>query len=271
MEKREYQMIVLDIDGTLTNSRKEITAETKEALMKVQRLGKKVVLASGRPTPGVIGFARELEMERYGGYILSFNGGRIHNVSTGELVYNRTLPQYLIGDIYKEAVEAKLGIITYTESEIILGNGEDEYTRLEARINGIPTREVEDFVSFVDFPVNKCLMTGAAEPIEAMQTRMREKFGWELNIFRSEPFFLEIMPQSVDKAYSLGRLLESLGITREQLICCGDGFNDRSMIHFAGLGVAMANAQQEVKDVADYITASNDENGIVEVVEKFLL
>ena len=100
---------------------------------------------------------------------------------------------------------------------------------------------------------------------------MREKFGWVLNIFRSEPFYLEIVPQSIDKANSLARLLEHLGMKREQMICCGDGFNDRSMIEFAGLGVAMENAQEEVKAVADYITASNDKDGIVEVVEKFIL
>lgn len=82
--------------------------------------------------------------------------------------------------------------------------------------------------------------------------------------------FLEIVPPSIDKAYSLGKLLEYLGEKKEQMICCGDGFNDKSMIAFAGLGVAMANAQPEVKEVADYITTSNDEDGVALVIDKFM-
>ena len=100
---------------------------------------------------------------------------------------------------------------------------------------------------------------------------MKEEFGAELNIYRSEPFFLEIMPQHVDKAYSLGKLLEHLGLSKEEMICCGDGFNDMTMIQFAGLGVAMANAQEKVREVADYITLSNDDDGIVHVIDKFIM
>lgn len=271
MEKNTYEMIVLDLDGTLTNSKKVITPKTKEALFRIQQAGKKVVLASGRPTPGIIKLADELELDRFGGYILSFNGARIIQYSTGEVIYNKTVPSELVSDIYQAAIAEKVGILTYTESEIILGNGMDEYTQLEAKINGIPMREVEDFVGFVNYPVNKFLLTGDPEKILQTQDVMRERFGWDLNIFRSEPFFLEMMPQSIDKAYSLEKLLEYIGMERSQMICCGDGFNDKSMIQFAGLGVAMANAQQEVKEVADYITASNDEDGIAQVISNFML
>lgn len=271
MEKNTYEMIVLDLDGTLTNSQKEISPKTKQALLRIQHAGKKVVLASGRPTPGIVRLADELELDRFGGYILAFNGARVIEYGTGNIIYNRTVPGELVADIYRAAVEEDVRILTYTENEIILGNGADEYVQLESKINGIPTREVEDFVGFVNYPVNKFLLTGTPEKILQVQESMRERFGWELNIFRSEPFFLEMMPQSIDKAYSLEKLLEYLGMDRRQMICCGDGFNDKSMIHFAGLGVAMANAQPEVKEAADYITASNDEDGIVQVIEKFML
>ena len=79
------------------------------------------------------------------------------------------------------------------------------------------------------------------------------------------------MPQNIDKAYSLGKLLKHLGLDRSQMIACGDGFNDLSMIKYAGLGVAMANAKEEVKEAADYITLSNDEDGIAHVIDKFML
>ena len=101
--------------------------------------------------------------------------------------------------------------------------------------------------------------------------REDQMFGEQLNIFRSEPFFLEMMPQYIDKAYSLGILLDALKTDRTHMICCGDGFNDRSMIQMAGLGVAMANAQEEVKEVADFITGSNDEDGVADVVYQFML
>lgn len=267
----KYKIIVLDLDGTLTNSKKEITPKTKRALIRVQEAGKKVVLASGRPTGGIVGLAKELQMERFGGYILAFNGARIMNCATQEVVYNRTIPMELVAPICHEALALDLGIVTYTQEEILLGNGIDQYCELESRINHMPMREEPDLASAVTEPVNKFLLTGPEDRILAAQEHMRGRFGWELNIFRSEPFFLELMPQSVDKAFSLGRLLEQIGMSREEMICCGDGYNDKSMIQFAGLGVAMANAQQEIKDVADYMTLSNEEDGIAAVVEKFLI
>ena len=132
-------------------------------------------------------------------------------------------------------------------------------------------RVVEDFINFVDFDVNKCLMTAPVEKAPELEKQLQEKYGDTLSIYRSEPFFIEIMPKNVDKATSLNRMLESIGLTREDAICCGDGFNDISMIQYAGLGVAMGNAQPAVKEAADYITATNDEDGLVQVIDRFIL
>ena len=82
-----YEIIVLDLDGTLTNSKKVITPKTKDALMRIQKEGKKVVLASGRPTGGIVKLADELDLKSYGGFVLAFNGGKIINYGTGEIVY----------------------------------------------------------------------------------------------------------------------------------------------------------------------------------------
>ena len=106
--------------------------------------------------------------------------------------------------------------------------------------------------------------------LEGILPQMQKEFGDVLNIFRSEPFFMELTPPGIDKAKSLGRLLDITGIKREEFIACGDGFNDVSMIEFAGLGVAMANAQDAVKAVADEITLSNDEDGVALIVEKYM-
>lgn len=268
-----YEMIVLDLDGTLTNSQKVITPKTKQALMRVQEDGRKVVLASGRPTAGIVALAKELCLDEYEGYILSFNGARIIDVKTKEIIYNQVLPKEMIADIHREAVALGVGIVTYENDkndEIIVGNGIDEYNRLEARVNGVPLKEVEDFASYITFPINKCLLTGDPDKILHAETVLKQKFGEYLNIYKSEPFFLEIMPRNIDKAYSLSKLLNHIGITRKQMICCGDGYNDLTMIRFAGLGVAMENAQEVVKKEADFVTRSNDEDGIAYVIERFM-
>ena len=85
----DYQILTLDLDGTLTNSKKEITKPTLDALIEIQEDGKKVVLASGRPTQGVLPLAKQLQLEKYGSYILSFNGGRITDCRTGNIIYNK--------------------------------------------------------------------------------------------------------------------------------------------------------------------------------------
>lgn len=267
----EYRLLVLDIDGTLTNSKKEITPKTREALIKVQEQGVYVAIASGRPTPGTKKVAEELELSRFGNYVLSFNGGRVVNCKTGEIVLDKTISAQMAGVLCDEAKNHGVGILTYDRECALAGTAVDEYMELEARINGIELKQVGDFKHTVDFPVNKCLMTGKPEKMAVLEKELKEKYAGSLNIFRSEPFFLELMPKGIDKASVLKNFLPFLGITREEVICCGDGYNDKTMIEFAGLGVAMANARKEVLEVADYITASNDEDGVAEVIEKYIL
>lgn len=271
MKKKDTKVLVLDIDGTLTNSEKKITENTKRGIINIMERGHKVILASGRPTPGMRYCAEELELEKYGGYLLSFNGGRIINCKTGEIVFQKILPATVIKNLYQYAKRNDMGIVTYLGDNIILGTRMDEYVELESRINGMPVKKVDNFVEYVDFDVNKCLMTAPPEKAEIFEKELAAAYGDILSIYRSEPFFIEIMPKNVDKATSLDRMLCTVGLTRENAICCGDGFNDISMIEYAGLGVAMENAQEKVKQSADYITKSNDEDGIVDVIDKFIL
>ena len=142
---------------------------------------------------------------------------------------------------------------------------EDEYICYEAKINGLKVRKIENFKEYVTFPVNKCLMMADGEYLAKVEEKMKQRFP-DLMFYRSEPFFLEIMPQGIDKATSLQQLLDLLGYQREDLACCGDGFNDLTMIQFAGLGVAMENAQEPVKQAADFITHSNDMDGIAHMI-----
>ena len=111
------------------------------------------------------------------------------------------------------------------------------------------------------------MATGLGELEKEMYEHLKDRMG----VFRSEPYFLELVPKGIDKAQSLAVLLKEIGLTREEMIAIGDGFNDLSMIQYAGLGIAMANAQEVVKENADFITLSNEEDGVAYAAEKFIL
>lgn len=268
-----YQILVLDLDGTLTNSKKEITPPTLEALIEIQKEGKKVVLASGRPTCGIVPLAEKLHLKEYGSYILSFNGGRITDCQSGQILYNRLLPQDAVNDVFRLTLpfaSQGVDILTYTDSSIISGIHPNRYTELESFINHMPILESDAFLSDIPKEINKFLITGEPDVIAKVSEKLKTHFRTYLNIYCSDPFFLEIMPKNIDKAHSLQKLLNSIGLTADQMICCGDGYNDITMIEAAGLGVAMANAQPLVREKADFITKSNDEDGILHVINEFM-
>lgn len=270
----DYQAIVLDLDGTLTDRNKEIPLRNKEALMEAQRRGKTVILASGRPTPGVTPLAKELRMDEFGGYILSYNGGIIQNCRTGEVVFSRQLPIGSNQTIIDLAKEHQVDILTYDETQIISTSDTSPYVVLESNINHLPMRKMADHEEMkrtITFAVPKFLMVDDGDYLATVEPKVKAAMGKNFSVYRSEPFFLEVLPKGIDKAKSLERLLEILGFTKEQLIACGDGYNDLTMIRYAGLGVAMENAVLPVRQAADYITASNNDCGVALVVEKFML
>lgn len=266
-----YRMIVLDLDGTLTNRNKEITPKTKEALFELKRQGGVIVLASGRPTYGIMPLARELELHKTGGYVLSFNGGRIIDCSTGQTVFAKELPVESNETIIRLSKEHGVNILTYEDDLIITPDASDEYVKKEAAINKLEVKEIKDIESYVKFPVVKFLMLEEGDILQDVEPKVKAFLGRDYSVYRSEPFFLEVLPKGIDKAASLERLLARLGMSREEMIACGDGYNDLSMIEYAGLGVAMENAVLPVKKAADYVTLSNNDDGIAHVVEKFML
>lgn len=266
----KYKLIVLDLDGTLTNSKKEITSRNRETLIRAQEQGVRLVLASGRPTYGIVPLANELRMNEFGGFILSYNGGEISNWETGEMIYENVLPNDVVPVLYECAKTHQLSILTYDGAEIITENSKDPYVLKEAFLNKMAVRETNDFLTDITLPVAKCLIVGDADKLIPLESELCIRLQGRINVFRSEPYFLELVPQGIDKALSLGVLLKELGVQREEIIAIGDGFNDLSMIKFAGLGIAMANAQEPVKKAADYITLSNDEDGVAEAIDKFL-
>lgn len=266
--KQTYRLLVLDLDGTLTNSKKEISPRNLHALINLQQSGVRLVLASGRPTYGIAPLANQLEMKKYGGCILSYNGGEIIDWSTEEMLYKNLLPNEVLPILYETAVQNNQAILTYDNEYILTEKPNDEYVRKEAFLNKMKIRKVENFLEAAPLPLPKCLIVGNPEQLMQTEAELSLKLQRKISIYRSEPYFLELVPLGIDKARSLAVLLEKLGMTREEMVAMGDGYNDLSMIEFAGMGVAMANAQEPVKQAADYITLSNDEDGVAAAIEK---
>lgn len=268
-----YSIIALDLDGTLTNSEKNITPRTFDALMKAQREGVRLVLASGRPTFGIAALANQLQLADYGGYVLSYNGGRIIDWCKKTVIFSQVVDQKLVPILYDFAEKAQLPIVTYLPEAILASKNEGEYLAEEARINGMPVVVAQNFVEEamqIAGGSTKFLIPGEPELLIQLESEMKAALSEQMEVFRSAPFFLELPPKGIDKAQSLQRLLTHLGLERESLMAFGDGFNDLSMIQFAGQGVAMANAVEEVKSIADFVTTSNEEDGIAHALEQLL-
>ncbi len=267
----EYKFLALDIDGTVTNSNKEITPAVKAEINRLQEAGIPVALVSGRPAPGIKHVAEELEFSKYNCYIFAFNGGKIIDAKTNKVIYNQTIPLSLAHEVCRVANDYDISVVTYRGDEIISTHPENQYTRIEAYVTKMPVRGVEDMEKELDFEPDKFLFVGEPMYLESILPEMQKRFEDKLNIFRSEPFFMEIVPLGIDKAKSLDRLLDSLGLDSSQLVACGDGFNDVSMVNYAGMGVAMGNACAETKAVANYIAPSCDEDGVADAVKKFFV
>ena len=272
MEKAKqipYRAIALDLDGTLTNHEKVVTPKTREALLKAASQGAVIILASGRPTYGIEPVAECLELQKRGGYILSYNGGNIVNAQTGEKLFTQFLPDEVIPVLYKYAREKNHALLGYAGNEIITEMPDDQYVKEESRINKMNIRKVANLLEALEPHPTKLLMTGDPSDMLKAEQELLDMVGDKMDIFRSAPFFLELVPKGIDKAQSLRRLLAKINLPPADMIAFGDGYNDLSMLKLAGMGVAMANAAPEVRADADYITLSNEEDGVAAALEHF--
>lgn len=271
-EGDHYDALVLDIDGTLVNSQKVVSEATRDAIIEAQKRGKIVAIASGRSISGIRRTAANIALEEFGGYVIAYNGTTVVNCKTGECIYNQMISTEMIAPVYEAAKEAKVGILVYhdQQKELLSGNGVDKYIEADAKACEITIRETTHFVQDINFPINKFLLTGEPEYMREVEKKMQEKFGDRLNVFRSDPFYVELLPKFVDKGVAVEKLMKHLDIKKDKVICIGDSYNDLPMLRRVGLGVAMGNAQMEVKEAADFITDSNDEDGIVKVIKKFM-
>lgn len=238
--------------------------------MTAQEKGVKVVLASGRPTFGMRNVAKELLLEEYGSFILSFNGAKIINCKTNEEIFSSTLSPEIVHNLFEISKTEDVWIHTYIGDDIVTEEN-NPYTKIEGEITGMPIIEVDDFKTAVKEPVVKVLMNKEAERLVEVEKKLQKQLEGQLSVMRSKPFFLEFTEHGVTKGTSLNQLIQKLGIKREEVIAMGDSYNDQAMIEFAGLGVAMGNAPDDIKEIANYVTDTNMSDGVAKVVEKFVL
>ncbi|NIJ44614.1 hypothetical protein FHR24_001053 [Wenyingzhuangia heitensis] len=264
-----YKMIVLDMDDTLLTDDHTISIRNKKAIKAAQEKGVYVVLASGRPTPAMTNFAKELELDKYNSYIISFNGGQIINMTTEECIFEQTLKVKDIHQLYDYSQANNTAFITYYNGAII-GTQDSEYIDVEKNLTGMPYHKVTNLKESVTQNCVKCLLLEEPTYLKTIETNLK-KVRPDLSIARSKPFFLEVMPQGIDKAATLNRLIQQLGIKQEETIAVGNAGNDLTMVEFAGLGVWVENVTPELRHKADVIVASNNNDGVAEVIEKYIL
>lgn len=271
MEKDCFRLLALDLDGTLTNNKKQVSHKNKEFILKAQEKGVKVVLASGRPYIGIKRVADELSLWDLGGYILAYNGGQIIDCKTQENLVKRTIPMEYVHDICDVINHYNVFPLSYNDKGVICENDSNEYVRKEGYNNSIPVIKVESLEEQIVTPVVKFMVVG--DPSELMDSHLylKELFKGKLNVFFSEPYFMEITPLGIEKASALATLSSLLGTTSKQVMACGDGLNDIPMLEYAGLAIAMGNAYDETKKIADFIVASNEDDGVAEAIQRFIL
>lgn len=268
----KYELLVLDVDGTLLTDEGLISKRTLAALRKAQQTGVVIVLASGRPLHGLLPLAEKLDLDKYGGYLLAYNGAQIVDMKAKENLLAKSIEKEVFPFIEKEANKHGVAMFTYTDAEVITNDQSNPYIQKEARINGMELKEYRPLAAAIDFNPRKCILVNddLAE-IKRLEQEFSMRLDGVMNVFRTEPYFLEIVPELIDKANALGFLLEALNMNPAKSLVIGNGVADYSMIQMAGLGVAMGNAIDSVKRCADFVTTSNNEDGIALVVEEHIL
>lgn len=265
-----FKLIALDLDGTLNNDEKVITPKTKQALIAAQQAGAIVALVSGRQAPGLEREAKALELYKYHGMKISYNGGQIMDATTGEIIFRKAIPNDL-------AVRFLRHLEKWEELSPIVDDGEYIYTTDKTRHkvydeshnNNLQVRIVPNIADAVTFNPVKIL---TAAPNEILVPHLKDISGGfenEMSFVQSAPWFYEGTIKGVSKYSALEQAAKYLGISRAEVIAFGDAQNDMSMLDFAGYGVAMANACDELKAMADEVTLSNNDDGIAATLAKF--
>jgi Cof subfamily protein (haloacid dehalogenase superfamily) len=260
-------MLVLDMDDTLLTDDHTISNENATMLFKAQELGVYVVLASGRPTPAMTAYAKELQLDN--SFMISYNGAVITDLKEDKIIFEQTLSQQQIHELYDYSLKSKTHIITYVDGKIV-SETDSEYIEIEKNITGLEHNKVNSFKEEVKSAAIKCILLEEPSYLKEVEKDLKLAMP-HLSVCMSKPFFLEVAQNGIDKGASIKFLAEKLNILQSEIIAVGNAGNDLTMIEYAGLGVWVDNVDPELRDKADVIVASNNNHGVAEVVRRFIL
>jgi len=265
-----YQLIALDMDGTLLNEDKEISTKTFEAIASLKAMGKRVVLATGRPIHGLHRYLKELDLFDEHDYVVTYNGALVQSTKDSRILLDIPLSTNAYIELFELSQELGVHIHALTDRSVLTPKN-NPYTEIESTINRIPIIEGPISELSMDTLIVKVMFVDSPEKldkaIDNLPNWVRDKY----TILRSAPYFLEFLDSKVNKGSGVKAIIKELGLEQSQVICVGDAGNDLAMIEYASLGVAMGNASDELKNAADYITLSNSEDGVAHVIDKFML
>ena len=268
----KYKLLVLDVDGTLLNSKRELTKRTISTLIKVQQLGIRIALATGRPTHGVMSLVKPLGMDVHGGYIIAHNGAVITDAASGEVLFERSIDAQMIPYMERLAQRSQMVLACYEKDEVISTDISDLHVVDEAHMNGMKLRQVESIAdALTASPRELILVSDNEEHLTGVEEYLHSHMNGVMDTIHSNPYYLEIVGYQVGKAYAVSALVQKLGISMSEVIAIGDGTADVAMLQQAGIGIAMGNAGAGVKQCADAITLTNDQDGAAMAIEKAIV
>lgn len=287
------KLIAMDMDGTLLNQHETITKETFDALIQAQKQGIRLVLASGRTYAKLMKYALELKMDEFEGYLIEVNGMALYDMKKQEREVFKRMSRKDVEDIFAYLQDKHI------ESQFIIDRG--MYVHIPDRVMEVKkayriANHIADdfpwtggtFLEMVDnrefYPdlkyvkeaseigelINKvCILDPNLDYVKEVHEVMKDHFKDRFWLGRTAPRWLEVMPSGVTKGNAITRLCERLGITKDEVMCFGDGENDIEMMQSVSFGIAMGNAMDNVKKVAYDITDTNNEDGIAKALHRF--
>ena len=264
---REYQLLVTDIDGTLLNDNNQVTPKTLEAFQQIKREGIKIALATGRFFPDAHYFAKRIACHCpmiliHGAVIQSFEGS---------IISQQILPTESIPVLVELAQKEEIPYQIFQDDRFIMPR-KTKWNDIYINNSEIKPLIISDIVQYLKLHQDVFAFTffGTPERLDSMRKKIEEKLNGSISIANAHPNLLEVVAQGVNKGKTLKKLASYLEIPLSKVIAIGDNYNDIEMIKMAGLGVAMGNAHQEVKDVATYITTDNNHDGIAHFISTLL-
>ena len=262
-----YRLLVLDLDGTVRSRVRGITPGVLEAVAAAQGRGVRVCVATGRMWPSAEPWVRALGADSPA---ILYNGGQVLDFASGRTLYERRLPRdAALGALVLARRVHDVQPLLYTRDRVF---AERRHPLADAYAldDGLSYEIVSSLDALLDEDPYKLLIIGPSEHVDRLQETVRGA-GLPVHAVQSEPVYLEILPPGVSKGTALRAMIEILGIPAAATIAVGDNWNDLEMIEAAGLGVAMGSAPEGVRARANYVCGTAEEEGVGEVIERFLL